>query len=171
MCPDFPMESVIAVNQGLKDSDVELMAELSRIYRNAGLSVEFRRATREEYNWADTEGGAAPKTEHDPHLGKAIAYFQISDKDPDDLTKPSPSGENQPRSILKNAPNAFGFRRSGVWEWVEDMDGSIRGLVGGCWDFDPRYVVSGCQNASLPDYRCHSIGPSRLVRIVRQENN
>jgi hypothetical protein len=167
MCPDFPMESVIAVDQGKKDSDVEFMAALELIYSNAGLKVEFRRSTRAEYLWADTEGGTSPKLAHDPDLGKATPYWQISNKDPKNLSNPSHSGVRQPRSIFDNAPNAFGFRRSGVWEWVEDMDGSFRGLVGGGWSFNPELAESGFRYSSRPDSRWFYFGPSRLVRKCR----
>jgi hypothetical protein len=171
MCVDFPVDSVIAVDQGKKDSDVEFMAALKRIYSKAGLEVEFRRPTREEYHWADTEGETSPKVGNDPDLGKATPYWEISNKDPKNLSNPSPSGAHQPRSIWDNAPNAFGFRRSGVWEWVEDMDVSGRGLVGGCWHGSPRYAASGYRGSVSPDYRLSDwlsdFGPARLVRTQK----
>jgi hypothetical protein len=161
------VERVIGVNQGKKESNIEFVAELSRIYRKAGLNVEFRWATSQEYDWADTAGGTAPKTQHDPHLWKATPYREISNRDPDDLTKPSPSKEDQPRSIWKNAPNAFGFRRSGVWERLEYKDGQKGYLAGGGWDSISSAVVSGNRPLLWVDSQAGDIGSSRLVKIQK----
>jgi hypothetical protein len=172
MCPDFPVERVIAIDRGNKDSDEEFMAALKRIYTQAGLHVEFRRPTYAEYDWADTEGGTRPKLATDPDFGKATPNCDISNKDPLDLTKPSPSGDEQPRSMLMNAPNAFGFRRSGVWEWIhEDIVSSKRSVVGGSWYDFPKHAVSGYRDWFRQNLLANSVGPSRLVKIVRHENN
>ena len=169
MCPDFQVEKVRAVNKKRKNSDVELIAELNRIYRKAGLNVEFRRPTREEYDWADTEGGANPKVWNDPYLGKLMPYWHVSSKDPRDLNKRSPSGDHQLRSVFDNSPNAWGFRRSGVREWVEDKmkRGSHKGLVGGSWFDEPKYADSNYIDSSKPSCRWSNIGPAHLVRIQK----
>jgi len=164
MCPDFPMDCVKAQSSGAKNSDEEYIAKLNGLYRDAGLDAKFRRATRAEYYFADTENGANPKRADDPDLGKYMPFLHISDKDPHDLTKPSPSGKEQPRSIADNAPNSLGFRRAGNWVWVEDMDGSTRGLVGGSWINNPERAASGYRHSDRPEYQWGHIGPARLVR-------
>jgi hypothetical protein len=169
MCPDFPMDTIIPVSEGKKDSDVEFIAQMNLIYQNAGLDVSFRRATGDEYRWAESEGGNNPKSAEDRDLWKFFPYGEISDRDPRDLLKPSPSGEHQPRSMVDNAPNGFGFRRSGVWEWVEDMlspDSKYRNFVGGSWSKGyPGYSASGDPESGKPVRRSSMIGPARLVKM------
>jgi hypothetical protein len=160
MCPDLPSDSIIAVNKGRKNSDEEIYAELNRIYKNAGLVKEniFGRATFEEWNYADTEDGTNPKlSEHSnlsqddsKFLGKFTPYLLFSDV--------------FPRSVFKNAPNAWGFRRAGNLEWVEDMKGWYRLVVGGSWYHLPNKAISGSWSMKSP-FTPHSyIGASRMVR-------
>ena len=161
MCPDFPVEQIAADSNGEKDSDTELIEEINRTYENAGLLTRFRRCKRAEYHFADTANGAHPKLSGEEHLietGQYTPHYGISNQ--------SPSKEHQPRSITENLPNIFGFRRSGVCEWVEDMRGIYRRrLVGGGWSYFPAGAASGNLNTGQPDRRRDDHGPARLVKM------
>lgn len=173
MCPDFPMEQVSAINRGLKNSDIELIARLNQIYQAAGYPVRFRRQTKDEYHWADTEGGANPKLSEDAflpaqdprYLGRFTPFWEISHLDIEDPSRRCHSEENQPRSMMLNAPNAYGFRRSGVWEWTQDRDGPLRILVGGSWHVHFYGASSGYLFSALPRHSFPYVGPGHLVRF------
>ena len=145
MCSDFPVDSVQAQNDGRKNSDEEFINKLNRVYEILGLDTRYRRATAEEFEWADTEGGMAPKLNNDD-LWRYATYRDISDKDPTQHPDQSPllfSKEKQSHGVNVKEANVFGFRRSGLWEWTDNMVGADRVLVGGSWDYCRECAVSG----------------------------
>lgn len=172
MCPNLPVDSVGALNMGNNDSDVELIEKINGIYKKAGINVTVRRPTRAEFNWADTEGGANPKlADNEAHLaalGAAAPHWQNANKDPHDPNQSSPSGAHQPRPISDNMENSIGFRRTGVWEWVEDTHelNNDRVLIGGSWASSAKAAESGGLNLYWPGYRRSYFGPARLVRML-----
>ena len=159
MCPDFPVEQVAAESIGEKDSDQELIEELNRIYANAELPTRFRRAKPAEYHYADTAGGSEPKVADKAHLAQLGLFTPHIDN-----SYQSALDGAQTRSIRENAPNSLGFRRSGVWEWADEMDYSRREVVGGSWHCQPSMTASGSRMSFSPNNRLFNTGPSRLVR-------
>ena len=156
---------VQARNDGRENSDEEFLIRLNQIYQEKGLSTQFRRATAEEYEWAETEGGQKRRSMNDPDFGEYVTYEGISDKAPLDLSQPSPSGEHQTHGVNAKRANNFGFYRSGVWEWTENMsDWGDRVLVGGSWDYYPECAASGYRISRWADYQSYRVGPARLVR-------
>ena len=165
MCSDFPVDRVNA-NDREKDSDGEFINKLNRIYEILELDTRYRRATVEEYEWADTEGGRAPKLNNDD-LWRYATYLEISDEDPTQHPGQSPllfSKEIQPHGVNSKEANTFGFRRSGLWEWTDNMLGGDRVLVGGGWGSSRDYAVSGFRFGYCPNTRSTGVGPARLVR-------
>jgi hypothetical protein len=186
MCSDFPVETIQFRDDGLGNSDEEFLFRLNRLYESQGLSTRFRSATFREYNWADTEGGKTPKRSEDPEFWKFATYRAISDRDPSDLTKPSPSGLHQTHGVQAKKSNAFGFYRSGVWEWTKDKDNTVwtasdrgdeygaddmadqpnnsfRFLLGGSWSQYIRYSNSGFTFADR-EGAANDYGAARLVK-------
>jgi len=166
LCPELPVEMVQARNDHERNSDEEFIARLNLAFKLAGRDIKFRRATAKEYIWADSEGGKNPKQENDPDLWKYATWYSISNKDPardpDDNILLA-SGEHQPHGVKAKNKNGFGFYRSGVWEWTDNMLGLD--LVGGSWSSGPENAVSGIRGGYWPSYYWYlSIGPARLVR-------
>jgi len=171
MCPDLPVESVQAENSGNRYSDEEFIDRLNKAFELARKNIRFRRARAEEYNWADTEGGKNPKRLNS-HLWKYATYLEISNLDPTQdpaLNRRLYSNENQTHGVKAKEGNTFGFKRSGVWEWTENMiEGSSDVIiVGGSWRHDRKYALSGSQSCNLPHRRNAHVGAARLVRTHR----
>jgi len=170
MCPDLPVEQVQAENDGNKNSDEEFITRLNKAFELAGKDIKFRRATFKEYVWADTEGGTNPKLANDPNFWKYATHYKISNLDPTqdpDLNIRLSSNEGQTHGVKAKDGTSLGFKRSGVWEWTVDMEGSLRVFVGGSWDDLPELATSGNRGAGWPDNQDSNFGAARLVRTVR----
>ena len=181
MCPDLPVDSVIAVNQGNKDSDEEFIVALNKIYETAGLPTRYRRASTAEFIWFDTKGDTIHLTKDHPELWKYATYYDISDQDPTKdprEIKLSPSMGHQTYSVKAKLPTAsyryalsdgstrkLEFRRTGgVWEWTGTMASPARGIVGGSWNGDAKNAASGFRSMEVPHAKYNHFGASRLVR-------
>ena len=156
MCPDLPVERLKSEGIG---SDQELIDELNFIYRNAGLATRFEATTRAQFHYADTVGGTEPKLMTQANIAKLSQYTPFLE-----VLDQTPSGERQPRSIKNNAPNSLGFRRSGVWEWIKDIEWKDRGLVGGSWNYSSLFAGSYFLGSVHNTYSKLN-GPARLVRM------
>lgn len=165
MCRDLPVETIKAKEGESKYSDQAFIDRLNVLYEIQKLDTRFRRATAQEYSWADEAGGIAPKQIMDTEFWKYVTYHQISDRAPLDLSRPSPSGEHQTHGVKAKLPNILGFYRSGVWEWTDTVVDSVRVLVGGSWSTVPERAVSGFRYLIHVGPRVPAIGAARLVRI------
>lgn len=175
ICPELPVENVQAQNEEFKDSDEEFIERLNLAFSLVGRKERFRRATAEEYIWADTERDQTPK-EKNGNLWKYATYLEISDKDPTQdpkLNKRLPSQQKQTHGVKAKMPNAIGFYRSGVWEWTGTIEAVSRlrpdrlkhVLVGGSWNQSQGEAASGRKRmrwSNLPD---SDVGAGRLVMI------
>lgn len=176
MCSDFPVEQVIAENQRKENSDEEFFEKINKIYLNAGFNTQFRRQTMDEFFYAYTMKGENPDLRVDDPLffKKITPYYEISDRDPSDLSKPSPSGEKQPRPLVMNAPNLWGFRRSGVEEWTHDTNpfpngtGFQRVVVTGSYLWNRKAFESQKFGLWAPCRSDRNLGASRLIRITQK---
>jgi hypothetical protein len=178
VCPDLPPERVILKSEGKKDSVEEFLVELNGIYEKAGLDTRFRLQTMQEFIWA-SRGNS--KTQYvsgqdQSELWKYAAYSEtshldplVAQKDPQFPKQPSPSGIHQTHPVQAKLSNSYGFYRSGVWEWTQDVH-TIKThyfLVGGGYSFGPQYSATGYHFPYWQGSRYDYVG-FRLVQIKKK---
>jgi len=160
LCLDFPVEGVAWQSSGHLNSAEEFFSSFNTLLENAGFSFRFRAPNVKEYLWA-----AQLDQVNKDDLWQYLTYNEVSNLDPCDLGRPSPSRFNQTHAIKAKLHNALGFYRSSVSEWTTDnvpLGGESHYLVGSSWDsFKSIYNKS---IALLPEYSSSDVG-IRMVRI------
>lgn len=167
LCPELPVERVQIKNGRERNSNEEFIDRFNIALALAHKDFRVRSATVYEYLWADTEGEKNPKRVDDPDFWQYVTHHLISNKAPLDLSQPSPSGESQPHGVKAKKGNAFGFKRSGVWELTGDIDRRWVIAVGGSWFHGPWDGASEDKRMGVgPLFSESWLGAARLVRTT-----